>query len=384
MRVDTRGPVVEGRVVGAGPFVFLSYSHRDEEWCTGFSVVLKPLVQARGSVLWVDKEGIRAGEIWRDELEAAIRASTLALLLVSPHFLESRYIMRDELTALEECGVLRLPVLVRDCGWAAEPRLERLQWIHDPRVALGAQGRPVRASTGDIVRISRRVATRLEETQRAAVAPSTAEPGEVAAIAPSARAGELSNVPPPPPGYVARDELDALRSALLWAQSPAVGLTGDAQALGLQGQGGIGKTVLAVALARDRSVGLHFPHGIFWVTLGEAGDPVAAQFDLLVRLGVPHMGLRTASEGRERLREVMHDRRCLVIVDDVWSADVALALTATGPAGRRSTRRATRRCSRRSAPVWSGSTHCRRRPPASCSPRSPVRPPSGCRPTPTV
>ena len=127
----------------------------------------------------------------------------------------------------------------------------------------------------------------------------------------------------------------ALRSALLSAQSAAVGLTGDAQALGgLQGQGGIGKTVLARRLARDWSVGLHFPDGTFWVTLGEAGDPVAAQLDLLVQLGVPHMGLRTASEARERLREVMRDRRCLVIVDDVWSADAALALTATGPAGR--------------------------------------------------
>jgi WD40 repeat protein len=320
--------------VGAGPFVFLSYSHWDEEWCTGFSVVLKPLVQERGSVLWVDREGIRAGEVWRDELEAAIRASTLALLLVSPHFLESRYIMREELTALEECGVLRLPVLVRECEWAAEPRLERLQWIHDRRVALGAEGRTVRASTGDIVRISRRLATRLEETQRAAVRPPAAEAGGVAAIAPSGRAGDLSNVPPPPPGYVAREELEALRGALLSAQSASVGLTGDAEALGLHGQGGIGKTVLAVALARDRSVGLHFPDGIFWVTLGEAGDPVAAQLDLLARLGEPHMGLRTASAGRERLREVLRVRRCLVIVDDVWSADAALALTATGPGGR--------------------------------------------------
>ena len=134
-------------------------------------------------------------QVWRDELEAAIRASTLAVLLVSRHFLESEFIMREELTALEECGVPRLPVLVGECDWAAEPRLERLQWIHDPRVALGAEGRTVRASKRGIVRICRRVATRLEETQREAIVPSAQAADDVAAIEPSGRAGGLSDVP---------------------------------------------------------------------------------------------------------------------------------------------------------------------------------------------
>ncbi len=46
-----------------------------------------------------------------------------------------------------------------------------------------------------------------------------------------------------------------------------MGVTG--AALGIHGQGGIGKTVLAAALARDEQVRRCFPDGVFWVTVGE-------------------------------------------------------------------------------------------------------------------
>jgi NB-ARC domain len=44
---------------------------------------------------------------------------------------------------------------------------------------------------------------------------------------------------------------------------------GDTNALGLSGQGGIGKSVLAAGLARDEQVRRHFPDGVFWVMVGE-------------------------------------------------------------------------------------------------------------------
>ena len=40
--------------------------------------------------------------------------------------------------------------------------------------------------------------------------------------------------------------------------------------IGLQGVGGIGKSVLAAALARDREVCQAFPDGIYWLTIGQA------------------------------------------------------------------------------------------------------------------
>ena len=62
--------------------------------------------------------------------------------------------------------------------------------------------------------------------------------------------------------------------------------------LGLLGQGGIGKSVLAAALARDEGMRRRFPDGVFWVTVGERPDVLAAQFELLARLGAARAGRR--------------------------------------------------------------------------------------------
>src|SRR6185437_3963613 len=112
----------------------------------------------------------------------------------------------------------------------------------------------------------------------------------------------------------------------------AVGVTG--AALGIHGQGGIGKTVLAAALARDVEVRRCFPDGVFWVTVGEQGDLVAAQQGLLARLGAADPGVRSAGQGAALLRQVLAERRCLLVVDDVWSAAAAAAFKVAGRAGR--------------------------------------------------
>lgn len=87
--------------------------------------------------------------------------------------------------------------------------------------------------------------------------------------------GRVGGVPRLPPGYLARDELDGLRTAVLADPSAAVGVAGQLSGVGLAGQGGIGKTVLAAALARDEQIGRRFHHGVFWVGLGEDADPLA-------------------------------------------------------------------------------------------------------------
>ena len=159
------------------------------------------------------------------------------------------------------------------------------------------------------------------------VAPVRAGPG-----VPGARVGELHDVPPLPRAQVARAELTALREAVLAAGNGGVGVTG--AALGLYGQGGIGKTVLAAALARDEDVRRHFPNGVFWVTVGQQGDLVTAQAGLLERLGAADPELRSAVQGAELLRQALTGRRCLLVVDDVWSAAAADAFRAADPGSR--------------------------------------------------
>ena len=162
--------------------------------------------------------------------------------------------------------------------------------------------------------------------------PGVACPRPGRAVGGGVRLGDLHDVPPPPRALVAREELAGLREAVLAAGDGVVGVTG--AALGLHGQGGIGKTVLAAALARDEEVRRRFPGGVFWVTVGEQGDLVAAQLGLLDRLGAAHPELRSAGQGLGLLRQALADRRCLLVVDDVWSAAAAAAFRAAGPRGR--------------------------------------------------
>ena len=145
--------------------------------------------------------------------------------------------------------------------------------------------------------------------------------------------GLLDGAPPLPAEYVARAELAGLIRALLEPGNGALGLTGNVRALGLHGQGGIGKTVLAAALAHDERVRAHFPDGAFWVTMGERANLVATQLDLAARLGLPDAAVRSAHDGLQLLKETLACCWVLLVVDDVWSVAAATAFRATGPGG---------------------------------------------------
>ena len=320
-------------LIGDNPVVFVSYSREDEKWRRRFAEMLKPLVRERRLEVWSDDRTV-VGYEWRPQLADAIARSRVALLLVTRTFLASDFIMDQELPALIGHGVRLVPVLVRPCLWQAVEVLEALQWAHDPE-----RDGPVAGSAdpeGQIVRVCLAL-NELLAADGAAPLPSgpalaPAAPGRAERLAAGVRLGELLGVPPPPRAVVVREELAGLREAVLAAGDGVVGVTG--AALGVHGQGGIGKTVLAAALARDEQVRRRFPDGVFWVTVGEQGDLVAAQLGLLARLGAAHPELRSAGQGLGLLREALADRRCLLVVDDVWSAAAAAAFRAVGPRGR--------------------------------------------------
>jgi hypothetical protein len=312
--------------------VFVSYSREDEQWRRRFTEMLKPLVRERRLEVFSD-DRVVVGYAWRPQLAEAIAQARAALLLVSPAFLASDFIMDQELPALIEHGVRLVPVLVRPCLWQRVTVLEGLQWAHDPW-----RDGPVASSVdpeGQIVRVCLALDETLAVDGTAGIGvrgmmPPT--PGRAEALAAGLRPGDLHDVPPPPRAFVAREELAGLRETVLGAGDGVIGVTG--AALGLHGQGGIGKTVLAVALARDEAVRRHFPDGVFWVTVGERDDWVAAQIGLLQRLNVAYPEVRSASQGLALLRQALVGRRCLLVVDDVWSVPAAAAFRAIGPGGR--------------------------------------------------
>ena len=99
----------------AQPRVFVSYSHRDSGVLESLLPFLTTLESERLADIWSD-ERLRPGDQWRRELDAALDAATMAILLISQQFLASEFVREHELPRIlsrqEERRLTVLPVFV--------------------------------------------------------------------------------------------------------------------------------------------------------------------------------------------------------------------------------------------------------------------------------
>ncbi|WP_448546111.1 NB-ARC domain-containing protein, partial [Roseiflexus sp.] len=131
------------------------------------------------------------------------------------------------------------------------------------------------------------------------------------------------NLPPLPEHYVPREaDLARLRQALLTNGAAALGI------VGVKGMGGIGKSVLAAALAHDLAVQAAFPDGIIWLPIGREPNLPARQEELYLFLTGQRENFRDAIQGRGFLSVALAGKTCLVILDDVWDSRHAEAFPA--------------------------------------------------------
>jgi WD40 repeat protein len=146
--------------------------------------------------------------------------------------------------------------------------------------------------------------------------------------------GKLVAVPDLPPHYLDQpNRLAALRDILLVDLQKPIVVSGASARVGLQGMGGIGKSVLASALAHRPEVRRAFPDGIYWVTLGQEPNIAYLQRGLARALGDDALFTEVAA-GKEKLAELLIGRTALLVLDDVWQRGHAEAFNVAGPRGR--------------------------------------------------
>jgi tetratricopeptide (TPR) repeat protein len=114
------------------PTVFISYSHKDEEWKDALRPHLRVLEQTDQIKIWDDRK-IDAGAEWYPEIKATMERAAVSICLISADYLASDFCQKEEIPFLlnrrKDNGMLLIPLLVRPCLWKVVPWLRQLQML---------------------------------------------------------------------------------------------------------------------------------------------------------------------------------------------------------------------------------------------------------------
>jgi hypothetical protein len=219
--------------------LFYSYSHRDEELREQLENHLAMLKREGVISGWHDRR-ISAGQEWDGEINEHLSSAEIILLLVSADFLASNYCYDIEVKRVMERHEAHearvLPVILRPCDWHSAP-FGKVQ-------ALPKDAKPVtRWDDRDeaFLDIARGIRIVAEEINNAQLLP-TLPMGEAPKVAPHLHIPEVLRVP-----FVSRkgrnreDIVEHLKEELAPHNN---------RLITLWGAGGVGKTAIAVEVAR--------------------------------------------------------------------------------------------------------------------------------------
>jgi tetratricopeptide (TPR) repeat protein len=277
------------------PSIFLSYARGDDE---PFVWRIYNDLTARGFDVWFDRIHLPSRQLtFHQEIKDAIRTRDRLLYVAGPGAATSDYVREEWLFALEIDKPV-IPILrVGDYDFVPGS----LSFMHC-----------------DDFRDDAHYPTQLQKliTNLGRPVPPL---------------GKLFAVPELPRVFLDRPELiRQLKDALMIDLQKPVVVTGAASRVGVQGMAGIGKSLLAVAIARDPEIRRAYPDGVIWLRFGPEPNLVQVQRLIVKALG-GEPTFQNDTEGSGVLRELLRDRAALLVLDDVWQARHAMDVAELGP-----------------------------------------------------
>ncbi|WP_155395974.1 NB-ARC domain-containing protein [Methanosarcina mazei] len=273
------------------PSLFISYAREDDE---PFVEKLYQDLKENGFEIWWDRAAMKnRGRTFLQEIRDAIEDSDLLIAVIGPKAIESDSVRYEwEHAFLFSKGVI--PILRMGDYALLVPEMSKL---HCPDFR---ERHPYEEALEELIRL-------LKE--------------------PIPPLGSIFGVPSLPPNYLPRKKnLNIIKEMVLADTVKPVVITSAKQITALQGMGGMGKSVLSTAFARATETRRAFCDGIFWVTVGlDSSDSDLTEYMRLIgtKFGDEPANYRSKREAEASLSNVLSDKVCLIILDDVWKVPQA-------------------------------------------------------------
>lgn len=330
--VATAGWRLEHLPRPALPAVFFSYSHGGGRFEHNLLLQLRSAARVVGADTWFD-DRLVGGDRWLDEILLRIGAATHATILLSRRTLSSVVIGIE--VAFLRARSDRCVVMTLDVSAYSRPQLGQ-EWNHWFGKVQALHGDVMAEITGldDAERESRRdaaIAVASQALIRGLGTPPAGltEPSPVNRPDRADRAdrANLRNTPPGPASRsVPRSERHIVPRPALHERLVGA-LDEGARVTLVHGDGGVGKTKLAIQLVGDDAVRRRFPGGVVWTTVGEHPSFPEVRADLIAQLrelgvipepdddDIDDDGIADVPDLSAHL--AIFDG--LVVIDDVWS-----------------------------------------------------------------
>jgi hypothetical protein len=138
--------------------IFISYSHKDKKWLDKLMVFLKPHAREEQIHIWEDTQ-IQPGAKWDTEIKTQIDNCRVAILLVSPYFLASNYIVDQELSLIlkkhREGAIAIYWIAISHSGYK-QTELNQIQSANNPAKPLDELSKSAQDKT--LVEIAEKIA----------------------------------------------------------------------------------------------------------------------------------------------------------------------------------------------------------------------------------